>query len=242
MSDFQINKVGGGDIPRPSKKFKLSKPMILIGGGVIIVLFLLLNSRRSSSQEVAGGDGVEGVPVGYPGGIENGVDVQSQLDQFGSIMTGQLDAALNSALTQIRSEQQQAATDLLGQVTEKINGTVGNVNDQLGDFNEVITDIGEANKEYQDKITENLNKQLEELNKKNEQLQTDLDKIKNTPAPATPKPKDPYAYENELRKNGTEGQKKWANQMIYAKEVLRTGTAGQKKWAEEELKKLTGKK
>lgn len=103
MSEFTpIHPSGGGSSPQGGKK-KLNKKTIALYGGLAIGAFLLISnlfkgSSGGTSQEAGG-------TADYPNPM-NSADVQSQLQNFSSIMNDQLETGLSQIGTDVYNDQQ----------------------------------------------------------------------------------------------------------------------------------------
>lgn len=118
---LEVVQQGGGGSPPSSKKmftignFKVSKPMFYVVGIIVVLLLVIYVKSKQTAQ-------VYSRPIDYPNGtemIDNGVDVEAQLQQFGSIMGLHMsstlkgyDNDLNKMMTEFRNEQNTVLSDL----------------------------------------------------------------------------------------------------------------------------------
>lgn len=137
---LEIVQGGGGSSPSTSKpmfkvgKFKVTKPMFYIGGALLVLALVVVSKNRQSTN-------VQSATIGYPDGtamIENGVDVQAQMQQYGGLLAQDMaytlqsyDVGVNQLLTDLRNEQSSVVADLRMENTDLKNSLESFIKDQL---------------------------------------------------------------------------------------------------------------
>lgn len=132
MAEFQpLQGGGGGASPlSPKKKIKLNKKTVMIYGGVAVGAFALMSvlMRKTTSTE-AGGTAIisEELP-------SNSADVQAQLQNFESILTGYVDQSLGQAFSEIEASQNVYLGEVTSLLAQQKSDYTSQLNDVVSEF------------------------------------------------------------------------------------------------------------
>lgn len=177
MTQVTLRQVDGGGNTSPSpptgkKGFKLDKKMLYIIGGVVVVIALLFTRKQATTEET-----YQELPVDYPlatKGVSNGVDVQAQLDQFGSIISNSVDATLTQAIKEMQNSTTSALTEQNSQINNVLSDWTSKYNDQMGNLHGQMNEIGQMNNGLYNQIQQNMAEQLASLAQQQSSLNVNL--------------------------------------------------------------------
>lgn len=168
----QVGDGGGGSPSPPTKKgFKFDKKMLYILGGLAVVVALLFTRKQASVETY------QELPVEYPigaQGVSNGVDVQSQLDQFGSIISNSVDATLSQAMKEMQNNTNSLLTEQNNAINDKLKDFGSNYNDQMSNLHGQMNDLGQMNSSLFNQIQQNMAEQLASLRQQQSSMNVDL--------------------------------------------------------------------
>lgn len=177
MTQVTLRQVDGGGSTSPSpptgkKGFKLDKKMLYIIGGVVVVLVLLFTRKQATTEET-----YQELPVDYPlatKGVSNGVDVQAQLDQFGSIISNSVDATLSQAIKEMQNSTNSVLAEQNSQIKNTLSDWGSKYNDQMGNLHGQMNEIGQMNNGLYNQIQQNMAEQLASLAQQQSSLNVNL--------------------------------------------------------------------
>ena len=166
--DFK-DLLGGGD----GKGF-LNKKVLIIGGVVVFGVIVLFQSLKKGEPTPT-----RSTSYAEPNTPDNNVKTQEQLSNFSNIMMGQLDQSLNTAFSEMESDQNSFQQTVSEKVQEQLQGNTETLQETIEDINqstqETIQQMRESNQQAIEQNNQEWERKWEQVKQENESVQTQPD-------------------------------------------------------------------